>query len=147
MNIYIASDHAGFELKKSLVLHLENKGFNVSDMGPDSYDEFDDYPDFVLNVGKKVLEDSESFGIILGGTGQGEAIVVNRLKGVRAIVCNNENKDIPILGREHNNANIISLGARFLEDSVAKEMVDIFLETKFSEEERHLRRIKKIDNG
>ena len=145
MNVYIASDHAGFELKESLVKYLHDNKINVVDFSNSKLDILDDYPDFVKSVGEKVSKESGSFGIVLGGSGQGEAVVVNRISGIRAIVINNENLELVETGRVHNNANIISLGARFISDEFAKKAVDIFLNTDFTEEERHLRRINKID--
>ena len=139
--IYIGSDHAGFDLKKKIVEHLGNK---VLDMGPHELNTEDDYPDYIKPVVQKVVEDG-SVGIIIGGSGQGEAIVANRFKEARAIVYNCNNLDLIKLGREHNNANILSIGARFVSDEDAIKAVDMFLDLKFPEDERHVRRIKKID--
>ncbi len=147
MKIYIGSDHAGFELKNTLIDFLIGLDYEVSDEGAFKYDEQDDYPDFISKVAKKVSENpDENKGIVLGGSGQGEAIVANRFSGVRAVVYYGGNKEIIELSREHNDANILSLGARFLSEDNTKEIVKLWLETKFSGEERHRRRIEKIDN-
>ncbi len=147
MKIYIAGDHAGFELKKVLVGHLERMGHEVIDKGPDHLDPKDDYPDFVSLVAEGVAEeDSNAFGVVLGGTGTGEAIEANRLFGVRCAVFYGGNLDIVKLAREHNDANILSLGARFVSEDEAIKATDLFLETPFSGEERHKRRILKLDN-
>lgn len=145
--IYIASDHAGFEMKEKLKAYLAELGHQAEDMGAFYYDEQDDYPDFILSVAKAIANDPEqSRGIILGGSGQGEAMVANRIKGVRATVLYYYNENIIRLSREHNNANVLSLGARFLNDEEAKRAVKLWLEAPFPGDERHVRRIKKIDN-
>lgn len=152
--IHIGADHAGYEMKEVLKLFLERKGYEVVDHGAYEYDEDDDYPDFIFPVAQNVILDTDSKGIILGGSGQGEAIVANRVNGVRAVVFNGQyqpgdGREVPeeiVISRQHNDANILSLGARFLSDEEAKEAVELWLETDFSGEERHLRRIKKIDN-
>lgn len=147
MKIYLGTDHAGFELKEKLKNFLIGLGYEVKDLGNFIYDEQDDYPDFIPLVAGKVAEDPENNrGIVLGGSGQGEAMVANRIKGVRAAVVYNYNEDIVKLSREHNDANILSLGARFLNEEEAKKAVKLWLETNFSNEPRHARRIKKIDN-
>lgn len=147
MKIYIASDHAGYELKKVLIGHLERMGHEVFDKGPDHYDPDDDYPDFVALVAEGVTEEgSEAFGVVVGGSGQGEAMEANRLFGARAAVFYGGPKDIIKATRNDNDANILSLGARFISEEEAKEAVDLFFSTKFSGEERHKRRIVKLDN-
>lgn len=144
MKIYIGGDHAGFELKEKLKSYLNDLGHDVEDKGAFSFVSDDDYPDFVMPVAESVSSDKESLGIVLGGSGQGEAMVANRVNGVRAIEYYGGNLDIVRLGREHNNANIISLGARFITEEEAINAVKIFLETPFSNEERHVRRINKF---
>ena len=146
--IYIASDHAGFELKKQIINFLIELNFEIFDEGAFSYNKDDDYPDFISKVAEKISLDKEGnlLGIILGGSGQGESIVANRFKGVRSVVYYGGNDDILKLSREHNNANILSLGARFLSEDETKKAVKLWLETSFSDEERHKRRIQKIDN-
>lgn len=144
--IYLGTDHAGFELKEKLKKYLIELNYQVEDLGNFVYDEQDDYPDFIRQVAYAVAKDKKNNqGIILGGSGQGEAMVANRIKNARAAVIYNYNEDIVKLSREHNNANILSLGARFLNEEEAKKIVKLWLETKFSNEERHERRIKKID--
>jgi len=144
MTIYLASDHAGFELKKELIDHLNSKGFQTQDLGPSHYDETDDYPDFIFPCAKKVVNDSGSRGIVIGGSGQGEAMVANKVAGTRAVVFYGGSAEIIKLSKEHNNANILALGARFLTTKEAIEAVDLWLSTKFTGEERHIRRIEKI---
>ena len=144
MNVYISSDHAGFEYKGGIAKFLKGEGYEVFDLGPSEYDESDDYPDYIKKTAEKVSK-GDGVGIVLGGSGQGEAIVSNRYKNVRAIVYNAENKDIVKYGREHNNANVLSIGARFVSLEDAKSAVLQFLQTSFTNEDRHIRRIKKID--
>src|SRR3989338_1450004 len=141
--VYIASDHAGFYLKKQLIQYLRVKGLEVEDMGAFELDEADDYPDFIYPFARRVVDDPGSLGIVIGGSGQGEAIVANKVKGIRAAVINSPNPQIAKLAREHNDANILSLGARFLSSDDAKRAVSAWLEAKF-EGGRHARRIEKI---
>lgn len=145
MKIYIGTDHAGFELKEKLVVFLRELGYEVEDLGAHTYDGEDDYPDFVRPVALAVARDTGSRGIILGGSGQGEAICANRVSGVRAAVYYGGAVDIAVLSREHNDANILSLGARFIEDEEAREIVRVWLETPFSGVARHAKRNAKID--
>ncbi len=152
--ILIASDHAGFELKQELIPFLRDLGFEVKDFGAHAFNAEDDYPDFIIPLAKEISEsDGVKQGIIIGGSGQGEAIVANRFRHVRAVVFNGQyhpdsDRHVPLevkTAREHNDANVISLGARFLSESDAKEAVKTFLTVTFSEDERHMRRLKKID--
>ena len=143
--IYIGSDHAGYELKKKIKVFLAESGYEVEDKGAFSMDVNDDYPDFIIPVAKAVASNKDNFGVILGGSGEGEQISANKVDDIRAIEYYGGNLEIVKLGREHNNANILSLGARFLEEHEAKEAVRLFLETKFTNEARHVRRINKID--
>lgn len=161
MKIYIGTDHAGYVLKEKLVSYLKDKKYEIEDKGAFKYDADDDYPDFIRPVAEAVAEDKESRGIIIGGSGQGEAICANRVPGARAIVFYGEalakeaidikgvksadSFEIVKLTRIHNNANILSLSARFLSFDEMKFAIDLFLATKFEGEERHLRRIKKLD--
>lgn len=143
--LYLASDHAGFELKEKLKQYLRELGFEVKDCGAFLYDETDDYPDFIAVAAQAVSEDPQNArAIILGGSGQGEAMVANRFRGVRVAVYYGGNEKILTLSREHNDANVLSLGARFLTEDEAKRAVKLWLETAFSGEERHVRRLKKI---
>ncbi|HLP86542.1 MAG TPA: RpiB/LacA/LacB family sugar-phosphate isomerase [Candidatus Paceibacterota bacterium] len=143
--IYIGSDHAGYELKEKIKQFLVDSGYEVEDKGAFNIDVNDDYPDFIVPVAKAVASNKGSFGIILGGSGEGEQISANKIDDIRAIEYYGGNLEIVKLGREHNNANILSLGARFIEENEAKEAVKIFLETEFKGDERHVRRINKIN--
>lgn len=146
MKIFIGTDHAGFEIKGELAFFLKSLGHEVEDLGAHTLEALDDYPDFIRPVAEAVARDSSSKGIILGGTGQGEAMCANRIKGVRAAVYYGGPIDIAVLSREHNDSNILSLGARFIDIDEAKKVVRVWLETPFSNEDRHVRRIKKLDN-
>lgn len=145
MKIYIGTDHAGFALKETLKVYLIDLGHEVEDKGAYTYNEGDDYPDFVRPVAEAVASDKESLGIVLGKSGEGEAMVTDKIEGIRTAVYYGGSLDIPRLAREHNNANILSLGAGFLTEDEAKMAVKIFIETPFSGEERHERRIEKIE--
>ncbi|MCE9585118.1 RpiB/LacA/LacB family sugar-phosphate isomerase [Candidatus Nomurabacteria bacterium] len=145
MKIFIGTDHAGYEMKEELKKYLGDLGYELEDKGAYSFDAEDDYPDFIFPVAKSVTEEKGNFGIIIGGSGQGEGMCANRVKGARACEYYGGNTDIIKISREHNNANVLSLGARFISAEEAKQVVKIFLETNFSGEERHMRRIKKID--
>jgi ribose 5-phosphate isomerase B len=142
--LFIGGDHAGFELKEKIKEYLKSLNHKVNDMGAFSYDPNDDYPDFILPVTKEVVENPDSFGIIFGGSGQGEQIAANKRDGIRAIEYYGGDINIVRLGREHNDANILSIGARFIKEDEAKDAVRLFIETSFSKEERHERRIQKI---
>jgi len=143
-HIYIGSDHAGYELKEKLKVYLVEMGYKVTDKGAYKFDNQDDYPDFVIPVAKSVSTNPDSFGIIIGGSGQGEAISANKIDGARATEYYGGDPMVVKVSREHNDANILSLGARFVTEEDAKEAVLLFLETKFSHEERHVKRINKI---
>lgn len=145
MKIFLASDHAGFELKKMLHDELSKSGLDVIDKGPIAYNPDDDYPNYIEDAAEEVSKDTASKGIIIGGSGQGEAIVANRFPHVRAVVFYGGDSEIIKLSREHNDANILSLGARFISDDEALVAVKLWLSTPFSNEERHVRRIKEID--
>ena len=141
--IYIASDHGGFELKNKIIEHLKKSDLEVQDCGPHSLDPDDDYPDFIYPCAVKVGQNPGSIGIVLGRSGQGEAIVANKAKGVRAALYYGGNEDIVTLSRQHNNANILSLSGDHLSLEQAERAVDLFIETKF-DGGRHQRRIEKI---
>ena len=143
--IVLATDHAGLKLKEEIKKHLMESGMEVEDMGAYSLDPKDDYPDFIIPAAKKVAKD-QSKGIIFGASGQGEAIVANKVKGIRAALYYGKDIKIVRLSRTHNNTNILSLGAKFLTKEEAIKAVNIWLETDFSSEPRHLRRIKKISD-
>lgn len=147
MKIYLASDHAGFEKKEDIKRFLKDLGYQVFDEGNFALDPEDDYPDFIRIVAKQVASDPiDSMGIVFGGSGQGEAIVCNRESKVRAVVYYGGPLEIVTLSRVHNNANVLSLAGRFLTNEQCREAVKIWLNTEFPCEERHLRRIKKIDD-
>lgn len=161
--IYLAADHKGFKLKEKIREWLTEGGYQYEDMGAFKYEESDDYPDFISKAAEKVSQDPEnSRAIILGYSGQGEAMVANRFKSVRAAVFYGPPFNLSRIGflgnltwkgvyekiiklsREHNNANILSLGTMFLKDSTAQKVIKLWLATPFSNEERHRRRINKF---
>jgi ribose 5-phosphate isomerase B len=142
MRIYVGSDHAGFELKKELVRRLAEAGHEVHDMGATRYDPEDDYPAYCLNTGAKVVADPGSLGVVIGGSGNGEQISANKVPGVRAALV--WNRDTARLAREHNDANVVAIGARMHSTDDACNLVSLFLGTAFSGGERHARRIGQI---
>jgi ribose 5-phosphate isomerase B len=146
IKIFIGSDHAGYELKEKLKEYIKNDlKLEIVDRGAFSLDKDDDYPDFIREVALAVANDPErSRGVVLGGSGEGEAISANKIDGIRAVEYYGGNLEIVRLSREHNNANVLSLGARFVTEEEAKEAVKIFIETLFSREERHARRLEEI---
>jgi ribose 5-phosphate isomerase B len=139
VKVHIGSDHAGLEFKNKIVKHLQSKGHEVVDHGPHSFDPLDDYPVFCIPTAEAVAKEPGSFGIVLGGSGNGEQIAANKVKGVRAALV--WSKEIAKLAREHNDANVISLGGRMHDEAFCLELVDVFLATPFSGGERHVRRI------
>ena len=140
MKIAIGSDHAGFELKLIIVEHLSSRNLDFVDFGTNSLDSVD-YPDFAKRVADEVSNKDLVMGILVCGSGQGMAMTANRYKDVRAAICHNS--DVAKVTREHNDANILCLGSRFIEEAEALKCVDVFLSTDF-EGERHLKRINKI---
>ncbi len=145
--IAIASDHAGFQMKQELISFLKMERYEVVDHGAFKLDEKDDYPDFVKLVARDVSRHPDTLrGIVLGGSGTGEAIVCNRFPSVRAVAYYGGNTEIISLSRQKNDANILSLGARFLSLEEAKMVAQTWLNTSFSGDERHVRRIEKIEN-
>jgi len=142
MRIHIGSDHAGLELKGALVEYLESKGHNVTDHGPHEYDALDDYPDFCIPAAVATVADPTSLGIVLGGSGNGEQIAANKVKGVRAALA--WSVETAKLAKEHNNANVVGIGGRMHSIDECKAITDAFIETAFSNDERHIRRINKI---
>lgn len=155
MKVYLASDHAGFELKRALIPYMGTLGYDVEDMGAHAFNSDDDYPDMIIPTARRIADEAGSFGLIIGGSGQGEAMAANRIPGVRAAVfygepvrpqIDSEGTELGLIAsvRAHNNANILSLGARFLTIEQAQEAVRIFLTTPFSDDERHIRRIGKF---
>ncbi len=142
MKIYLASDHAGLELKEKIKTYLGEKNYEVEDCGAFEFEKDDDYPDFVSAAAERVAKNEGSMGIVFGKSGAGEAIVANKIKGIRsALGFSRENV---LLLRTHNDANVLALGSAFVSEKEAKELVILFLETPFSNEERHKRRIEKI---
>lgn len=146
MIIHIATDHAGLELKEKVKSYLSKLDYEVIDHGAYEYDALDDYPDFIFPCAEAVSNNPNSKGIILGGSGQGEAMAANRVKGVRAAVFYNGPDEIIKLSRQHNDANILSLGARFMSDTEMYKIIELWLSTDF-ESGRHKRRIEKLDEN
>lgn len=144
MKIYLATDHAGFNLKEEIKKYLNEKQIEFEDEGAYELDQNDDYPDLIAKASEKVSNDPNSFGIIFGKSGAGEAIVANKFKNIRAVIGFSEEN--VKLSRQHNNANVLSLGSDFLNLEDAKKFIDIFLNTSFSMDERHKRRLDKIKN-
>lgn len=156
IKIYLSGDHAGFKLKENIKKDLERKGFEVFDFGPKKYDKNDDYPDFVIPMAKSISKELNSNknknqyqnmnirGFIFAGSGEGEAIAVNKIGGIRAAVYHGKNLKIVKITREHNDSNILCIGARFVKKNEAKKAIDLFLKTNF-EGKRHQRRLKKVE--
>jgi ribose 5-phosphate isomerase B len=160
MKLFLAGDHAGFRLKTMLFEHLQLLGHEVEDMGPAELDPEDDYPDFVTPLAHVVAQNHDTYGIICAGSGQGEAMCANRVPGIRAAVYygkmeassaldsegahSEDGYDAIRLPRKHNNANVLSIGARFVSPMDAEEAVRVFLSTEFSTDERHARRLAKF---
>ncbi len=145
MKIYIGSDHAGFEMKREFLHYFALQGVSLVDCGPKQYDHDDDYPDYISKVADHVSKEAGARGIIIGKNGQGEAIVANRFANVRCAVFYGGPKHMITLSREHDDANMISFGSAFLTTAEAGKAAELFLHTKFLGEERHVRRIKKIE--
>ena len=148
MKIYLATDHAGFPLKEEVKKVLEDEGNEVYDCGALTLELGDGYPSYMAQAAENVQKDalySPSCAVIFGGSGQGEAIVANRFRHVRAIVYAGGNLELVRLGREHNDANILSIGARFVNLTEAMQAIRLFLDTPFSHDERHADRIIQID--
>ena len=139
MRIHIGSDHAGLEFKNRIVEHLQSQGHDVTDHGPHTFDPLDDYPVFCIPAAEAVSKDHGSFGIVLGGSGNGEQMAANKVKGIRAALV--WSIETAKLAREHNDANVISLGGRMHDEAYCLQLVDTFLSTPFTGDERHVRRI------
>ena len=142
MRLHIGSDHAGLELKNELLNHLVNNGHDVTDHGPYEYDALDDYPDFCIPAAQAVAKDAASLGIVIGGSGNGEQIAANKVEGIRAVLA--WSIETAKLGKEHNNANVVAIGGRMHSIAECKAIIDAFIATPFSNDERHIRRINKI---
>ena len=157
LKVYFAADHAGFALKNALIEHVRTRGYDVEDLGAFSLNKDDDYPDFMIPLARRVAAETEACGVIVGGSGQGEAICANRVKGVRAAVFygpmrvtaaldiegghSEDGYDAVRLSRRHNDANVLAIGARFVSGDEADKAVRIFLSTPFSGSLRHARRL------
>ncbi len=162
MKVYIGSDHTGYDFKQKLIDYLEELGYKTEDKGCFTFDTDDDYPDFVKPVAEAVANDPGSMGIVMGGSGQGEAICANKVKGIRSAVFygphealkevdvagrkSNDPFEIVKLAREHNDANVLSLAMRFVSEDDCKFAIRLFLSTRFEGEERHVRRLFKIED-
>jgi ribose 5-phosphate isomerase B len=142
VRVYLGSDHAGFELKVHLVQHLASLGHEVVDVGPETFDPEDDYPPFCIETARRVVANTGSLGIVLGGSGNGEQIAANKVPGCRAALA--WNTEIATLAREHNDAQVIGLGARMHSPAEAERIVEAFLSTPFDGGERHSRRLAQI---
>jgi ribose 5-phosphate isomerase B len=142
MRVYLGSDHAGFELKAHLLQVLAEHGHEVVDVGAHVYNDQDDYPPFCLETGRRVVADPGTLGVVIGGSGNGEQIAANKVDGVRAALA--WSTETAQLAREHNNANIVAVGARMHDQDTATGFVLTFLQTPFSEGARHLRRIEML---
>jgi ribose 5-phosphate isomerase B len=142
MRVYLGSDHAGFELKGSIAAHLTAAGHEPIDCGPTEYVPGDDYPPHCIATGLKVVADPGSLGIVVGGSGNGEQIAANKVTGVRAALAYDH--ETAQLAREHNDANVLGLGARMHTTEAALGLVDVFIGTPFSKDPRHIRRIAMV---
>ncbi|GAA5155791.1 MULTISPECIES: ribose-5-phosphate isomerase [Amycolatopsis] len=142
MRVYLGSDHAGFELKNHLVSYLKGQGHEVTDIGPFVYDAADDYPAFCIETARRVVADEGSLGIVIGGSGNGEQIAANKVPGARAALA--WKPEIAQLAREHNHAQLIGIGARMHTVEEATAIVDTFLATPVSPDERHARRVQQL---
>jgi ribose 5-phosphate isomerase B len=144
MKIHLGTDHAGFDFKNALAEHLKQLGHDVVDHGAHSFDAEDDYPAFCIAAAEAVAADSNSLGIVIGGSGNGEQIAANKVVGIRAALA--WSVETAVLAREHNNANVVSVGARMHQQELAFEIVEAFLNTPFSGVERHIRRISQVSD-
>jgi ribose 5-phosphate isomerase B len=142
MRLHIGSDHAGLELKSELIAHLVNCGHDITDHGPYEYDALDDYPVFCIPAAEATAKDPSSLGIVIGGSGNGEQMAANKVKGIRAALA--WSIETAKLGKEHNNANVIAIGGRMHSIEDCKAIIDAFIATPFSNDERHIRRINLI---
>jgi len=142
MRVYLGSDHAGYELKTHLLSQLGGHGYELVDVGPFDYDPEDDYPAYCIATGLKVVADAGSLGVVIGGSGNGEQIAANKVAGVRAALA--WNTETAQLAREHNDANVVAIGARQHTLEEATGLVGVFLATAFSGNPRHARRIEKV---
>ena len=144
VRVYLGSDHAGFELKVFLAKHLTSLGHDVVDVGPDVFDPVDDYPPFCIETARQVVANAGSLGVVVGGSGNGEQISANKVPGCRAALA--WSKETAKLAREHNDAQVMGIGARMHSPGEAAEIVGVFVNTRFSGDERHSRRIRQISD-
>jgi ribose 5-phosphate isomerase B len=142
MRVYLGSDHAGFELKAYLIEHLTAAGHEPVDCGPAAYDPEDDYPPYCFETGQRVLADPGSLGVVIGGSGNGEQIAANKVPGIRAALAWSE--ETARLGRQHNDAQVVAIGARMHTPAEAASFVDAFVGTPFSGDPRHARRLREV---
>lgn len=142
MRIHLGTDHAGFEFKNTLAAHLRGLGHDVVDHGADVYDAEDDYPAFCIAAAEAVVAEPGSLGVVIGGSGNGEQIAANKVHGIRAALA--WKPEIAQLAREHNNANVVAIGARMHGEAEAFEIIETFINTAYSNAERHNRRISQI---
>lgn len=142
MRVHLGGDHAAYEIQRDLVAWLAEQGHEVIDHGPVDYDAEDDYPGFVLAAARGVAADPGSLGVVLGGSGNGEQIAANKVAGIRAALA--WEVELARLAREHNDAQVVSIGARFTSGEQAREIVLTFLETPFTGVERHARRLAQV---
>jgi len=143
MRVHIGGDHAAYELKCSLVTFLQGNGYDVVDHGPEYYDAQDDYPVSVLRAAEAVSGDIGAFGVVLGGSGNGEQMAANKVRGIRAALA--YNVELAELARQHNNAQVVSIGARMNTQAEAEAIVEAFLTTRFSGDARHARRLAMVE--
>jgi ribose 5-phosphate isomerase B len=144
VRVYLGSDHAGFELKAHLVEQLAAAGHDVVDVGPAAYDADDDYPPFCVETARRVVADEGSLGVVIGGSGNGEQIAANKVTGCRAALA--YDVETATLARQHNDAQVVGIGARMHTPAEAAEIVGAFVATPFSGVERHARRIRMLDD-
>lgn len=142
--IYLGTDHGGYVLKEEIKNWLTQDNIEFQDLGAHLLNPEDDYPDFIIPVAQRVTADPKALGIIIGRSGNGEAIAANKIKGVRAALCLNE--EMAKKAKEHNNANVLSLGADYTSQDEVRKIIKVFIDTPFSNEERHIRRLQKIEN-
>lgn len=145
MDIFLAADHKGYSLKSELAAWLRGEGYHIEDLGAKTYNKDDDYPDFAALVAKAVADDPENrYGIVICGSGVGMAVTANKIPGIRAALIHDPR--IAVVAREDDGMNVLALGSSFIDLTTAKEVISALLKTRFSEQERHVRRIKKISS-
>lgn len=142
MRVHLGSDHAGHELRLRLIARLDAHGHTTVDHGPGAYDPQDDYPAFCIATAAATVEDTGSLGVVIGGSGNGEAMAANKVTGARCALAWSE--ETARLGRQHNDANVLSLSARMYGPELAEQLLDVFITTPFSAQERHARRIEQL---